>query len=80
MKMEKVNNLIKDKDTIVLVNCKHSQIKTLHGYKKFGGTQIFPELKINCLIGLGMRATPIIVDLDQITSAKEVTLPTADTI
>jgi hypothetical protein len=38
LKMEKINNLMEDKATVVLVKIKHSQIKALHGFKKFSGT------------------------------------------
>ncbi len=79
-KMEKINNPIKEEDTVTLVKGKNGQINALHGCKKFGGTQIYPEHKIGCLIGSGAQANPIIVDSDQITSAKEITLPTADAI
>jgi hypothetical protein len=75
-KMEKINSLIKEEDTLALVKGKNGKIYTLYGFKKFGRTQLCPELKIGCLIGSGVHANPIIVDLDQITSAKEVTLPT----
>jgi hypothetical protein len=79
-KMEKINSLIKEEDTLALVKGKNGQINTLHGFKKFGRARIFPELKIGCLIGSGVQANLIIADLDQITSAKEITLPTADAI
>ncbi len=78
--MKKINDIIKDKDTVALVKGKCGQIKALHDCKEFSGTLICPKLKNGCLIGSGARADPIIVDLDQITSAKEVTLPTAEAI
>jgi hypothetical protein len=35
-KMEKINNVIKEEDTVALVKGKNGQINELHGFKKFG--------------------------------------------
>ncbi len=70
--------LIKEEDTIALINGKDRKIKALHGFKKLGGTRTHPNMKLICLFGSGARANGIIVDTNQITKSKEITLPTAN--
>jgi hypothetical protein len=79
-KMEKIKDLVKDEDTIALVTGKDGKIKSFHGFKKFGGTCTCPELKIGCLIGSGVQSNPIIDNLNQITKAKESTVPSMNAI
>ena len=79
-KIQKINDLIKDKDTSALVKGKGGKIKALHNFKKIGGTRIRPETQLICLLGLGARAISIVVDSDKITKSKEITVPTADAI
>jgi hypothetical protein len=78
--MEKINDQIKEEHTAALINGKDGKIKTLHGSKKLGGTRTHPNMKLICLFGPGARANGIMVNGDQITKSKEITLPTANII
>ena len=78
LKMENINNLIEEEDTVRLINGNDRKIKTLHGFKKLGGTRTHPNMKLICLFGPGARANGIMVNGDQITKSKEITLPTAN--
>ncbi len=79
-KSEKIINLIKEEDTVALVIGKVGQIKILHSFKQFGGTRTRPTLKVGCLFGNGAKATAIVVNTDQITASKEITIPSGDAI
>jgi hypothetical protein len=79
-KIEKINNLIKDNDTVALITGKDRKMKALHSFKKLGGTRIPPDMKLFCLFGLGAQAYGIVVDTDKITESKEITLPTANVL
>jgi hypothetical protein len=61
-KMEKINNLIEEEDTVALINGKERKIKALHRFKKLGGTRTCPNMKLICLFGSGARANGIMVD------------------
>jgi hypothetical protein len=39
-----------------------------------------PNLKVGCLFGNGAKATAFVVDTDQITASKEITIPSGDAI
>jgi len=78
--MEKINNLLEDDDTVALIKGKDGKLKALHNFKKIGGTRIRPEMHLICLIGSSARAVGIVVDSDQITKPKEITIPIADAI
>jgi hypothetical protein len=71
-KIEKINNLVEDEDTVALVTGKDRKIEAFHGFKKFGGIHTHPELKIDCIIGSGAS--------DQITKTKEITVPSMNAI
>jgi len=77
-KIEKINDLVEDKDTVALIKGKDGKVKALHNFKKVGGTRIRPEMELLCLLGLGARAIGIVVDPESITESKEITVPTAD--
>jgi hypothetical protein len=79
-KIKKINNLIKDEDTVALIKGKDGKLKALHNFKKIGGTRIQPEMQLICLFGSGARAIGIVIDSDQITKSKEIKIPTADAI
>jgi hypothetical protein len=53
LKMEKINNLIKDNDTLALITGKDSKMKALHSFKKLGGTRIRPDMKLICPFWIG---------------------------
>ncbi len=38
-KMEKINDLIEEEDTVSLINGKDGKIEALHGFKKLSGTR-----------------------------------------
>jgi hypothetical protein len=65
LKMEKINNLIKDEDTVALITGKDKKMKALHSFKKLGGTRIRPDMKLICLFGSGARAYGIVSDSDK---------------
>ncbi len=80
LKMEKINNLIEDNNTIALITGKDRKMKALHSFKKLGGTRICPNMKLICLFGSGAQAYGIVVGFDKITESKEITLPTANVL
>ncbi len=53
LKMEKINNLIEDNNTVALITGKDRKMKALHSFKKFGGTRIRPNMKLICLFRSG---------------------------
>jgi hypothetical protein len=65
LKMEKINDLIEDNDTVTLITGKDRKMKALHSFKKLGGTRICPDMKLICLFGLGAQAYGIVVDSDK---------------
>ena len=79
-KIEKINDLIEVDDTVALVKGKDGKLKALHNFKKIGGTRIRPEMQLICLIGSSARAVGIVVNSDEITKSKEITIPTAEAI
>ncbi len=79
-KLEKINDLIEEEDTVALVTGRDGKIKALHGFKKQGGTRTRPDMKLVCLLGSGARANGIVIDTDKITKSKEITLPRADSL
>jgi hypothetical protein len=52
-KKEKINDLIKDDDTVALIMGKDRKMKALHSFKKLGGTRICPDMKLICLFRSG---------------------------
>ena len=80
LKMEKINNLIKDDNTVALITGKDKKMKALHSFKKLGGTRICTNIKLICLFGLGAQAYGIVVDSDKITESKKIALPTANVL
>jgi hypothetical protein len=80
LKMEKINNLIEDDDTLTLITGKDRKIKALHSFKKLRGTRIRPNMKLICLFGSGAQAYGIVIDSDKITESKEITRPTANVL
>jgi hypothetical protein len=77
-KSEKINDLIKEEDTVALVMGRDGKIKALHSFKKLGGTRTRTGMKLVCLLGSGARANGIVIDTDKITKSKEITLPRAN--
>ena len=78
LKMEKINDLIEDNDTVTLITGKDRKMKALHSFKKLGGTRIRTDMKLICLFRLGVQTYGIVVNSEKITESKEITLPTAD--
>jgi hypothetical protein len=80
LKIEKINNLIKDNNTIALITGKDRKMKAIHSFKKLGGARIYPDMKLICLFGSRAQAYGIVVNSDKITESKEIPLPTADVL
>ncbi len=80
LKMEKINDLIEDDNTVALITGKARKMKALHSFKKLGGTRIHPDMKLICLFRSGAQACGIVVDSDKITESKEITLPTTNVL
>jgi hypothetical protein len=79
-KIEKINDLIEDEDTVALVKGKDGKVKALHNFKKIGGTRIRPKMQLICVVSSGARAIGIVVDSDKIKKSKEIKVPTAEAI
>ena len=77
-KLEKINDLIEDDDTVALIKGKDGKLKALHNFKKIGGTRIRPNMQLICLIGSSARAVGIVFNSNQIMKSKEI--PTAEAI
>ena len=73
-KIEKINAITEDPDSIMLV-VEQKNIKFIHSCKKFGGTRTNPTTTIVGLVGQGARAFPIIIDLEKAVTSKEVLVP-----
>ena len=60
----KLKDLIEEIDTVILAADANRKLAILHSPKNFGGTRTRPDNKVACLIGLGTKATPVILDLN----------------
>ncbi len=79
-KSEKINNLVKEGNTVALAVGKAGKIKILHSFEKCGGTRTCPTLKVSCLFKIGAKAAAIVVNMDQITATKEITITFSNAI
>ena len=76
-KIEKINAITEDPDSIVVVANNHRWVNFVHSCKKFGGTCTISTVSIGGLIGSGPRASLIVINMDVATTAMEVKiLPT----
>ena len=73
-KIERINTITEDPDSIMLV-VEGKKIKFIHSCKKFGGTRTNPTTTVAGLIGLGARAFPIVIDQEKAATSKEVSVP-----
>ncbi len=60
----KLRDLVDEIDTVILATDSNRNVILFHSPKNFGGTRSCPENKVSCLIGLGDRATTILIDLN----------------
>ncbi len=79
-KNNKINALMEDPDSIIVVADNRRRVKFIHSCKKFGGTRTILTVSIGGLVGSGPRASPIIIDLDVATTATEVKIPPTERI
>ena len=73
-KIEKINAITEDPDSIMLV-VEQKKIKFIHSCKKFGGTRTNPTTTVVGLVGQGVRAFPIVIDSEKAVTSKEVLVP-----
>ena len=73
-KIEKINAITEDPDSIMLV-VEQKKIKFIHSYKKFGSTRTNQTTTVVGFISQGARAFPIVIDLAKATTSKEVMVP-----
>ncbi len=59
----KLWDLVEEIDTVILAADSNRNVIIFHSPKNFGGTRSRPENKVSCLIGLGDRATAVLIDL-----------------
>ena len=74
LRIAKINTIIEDPDSIMLV-VEQKKIKFIHSCKKLGGTRTNQTTTVVGLIGQGARAFPIVIDLAKATTSKEVMVP-----
>jgi hypothetical protein len=75
-KNDKINALMEDPDSIIMVADNSNRVKCIHSCKKFDRTCTKLTTTIGGLIGQGARAFPIVIDEDDATSSKLVRIPT----
>ena len=74
-KNDKINALMEDPDSIIVVVNNRCQVKFIHSCKKFDATCTISTVSIGGLVGSGPRASPIIIKVDVATTATEVKIP-----
>jgi len=57
----KLKDLTEEIDTVILAADANKKLAVFHSPKNFGGTRTRPDNKVACLIGLGIKATPVIL-------------------
>jgi hypothetical protein len=60
----KLRDLVDEIDSVILGADPNKNIMIFHSPKNYGGTRSRPELKVSCMLGLGARATPVLLDLN----------------
>ena len=69
-KVSELRDLVEDEDIIFLGNMK-GKITLFHSPKNFGGTRARSTNKVACLLGLGPKATAVLLDADEICASKK---------
>ena len=60
---EKLRSLVEEIDTLILAADANNKIMILHSPKNFRGTRSRPDNKVVCMLGLGIHATYVLIDL-----------------
>ena len=68
-KISKLRDFVEDEDVIFLGNIK-GNINLFHSPTNFGGTRARTTKKVACLLGLGPKATAVLLNEDEICSSK----------
>ncbi len=71
----KLRDLVDEIDTVILGADPNKNIMLFHSPKNFGGTRSCPELKVSCMLGLGTRATPLLLDLNSAFANIQIVVP-----
>jgi hypothetical protein len=71
----KLRDLVEEIDTVILAADSNRNVILFHSPKNFGGTRSRPENKVSCLIGLGDRATAVLLDLNTAFQNLQMTVP-----
>lgn len=71
----KLKDLIEENDTVILAADANKKLAVFHSPKNFGGTRTRPDNKVACLIGLGNKATPVILDLESALQSVRIRVP-----
>ena len=62
---ERMNALTEEVDTVVLIVDENKNIAVVHSPKNPGGTRTRPTHKISCMVGIGPKATCVVLSEDQ---------------
>ena len=71
----KLKDLIEENDTVILAADANKKLAVFHSPKNFSGTRTRPDNKVACLIGLGNKATPVILDLESALQSVRIRVP-----
>jgi hypothetical protein len=71
----KLRDLVDEIDTVILGADPNKNIMLFHSPKNFGGTRSRSELKVSCMLGLGARATPVLLDLNSAFANIQIVVP-----
>ena len=71
----KLKDLVKDIDTVILAADVNKNVALFHSLKNFGGTRTRPVNKVACLIGLGNKATAVLLDLNSAFQSIRIRVP-----
>ena len=71
----KLKDLVEDIDTVILAADANKNVALFHSLKNFGGTRTRPDDKVACLIGLGNKATAVLLDLNSAFQSIRIRVP-----
>jgi hypothetical protein len=80
MLAKRVNALVKEIDTAVLLVGPNDRVLQTHSLTKFGGTRSCPNIIVGSLIGMGPRAIAVIIDHGAAVASTTIIIPTATKI
>ncbi len=74
----KLQQLVKEIDTVILAADANKRIRILHSPKNFGGTRTRPENKVVCMVGMGTQSVSILVNLNLALANCNIIFPTVN--